>query len=80
MSNGNVYAWGLNNLGNLGVREVIGHLNDKVIIYPKKVNIKEDVRAIDFDLGNDTLLVVLEDGKVYFSGMDDYIPKLIRLP
>ena len=80
MSDGHLYTWGKNNEGNLGQREVVGHLTDSYSTYPKKVNIQSSEKIVSFDLGRNTLLATVESGKVFFSGMTEHIPIEVDLP
>jgi len=61
---GDLYMWGLNSSGQLG-------LNDKVDrLYPVKVNLPSDVRSIV--MGTNFSVVLLEDGTVMAAGDNTY--------
>lgn len=71
-SDGNLYAWGENSLGALGIRDNLTHRVDDVALIPTPIanSFFQGEKIRDFDLGQDTLLVLTENNKVYFSGLD----------
>lgn len=72
MSDGNLYSWGRNNEGSMGIRENLGHVTDQVAYLPTKVvdHCFKNEKVVDFAVGENSLVIVTDKNKVYWSGLD----------
>ncbi|KRX03451.1 Regulator of chromosome condensation 1/beta-lactamase-inhibitor protein II [Pseudocohnilembus persalinus] len=72
MSDGNLYSWGKNNQGSLGIRQNLGHRTDDVATLPTKVANQyfKDHSIVDFSVGENSLVILTDNNEVYWSGLD----------
>ncbi|KAH7175351.1 regulator of chromosome condensation 1/beta-lactamase-inhibitor protein II [Dactylonectria macrodidyma] len=68
--NGQVWGWGLNNFGEIGVESNAGE-DDAVILRPAKITYLEDYNITDIDGGEHHSLACSEDGKLITWGRVD---------
>jgi len=80
-SNGNIYAWGINNQGQLGTGGGSGKDYTDTEKFPTLV-VKSNpaVKYVDFSCGENTMLIKDELGNLYRTGLKvDYVPGIIEL-
>jgi alpha-tubulin suppressor-like RCC1 family protein len=80
-SSGNLYAWGMNNQGQLGTGGGTGKDytdTEKFPTFVSKTNL--GIKYVDFSCGENTMLIKDEIGNLYKTGLKvDYVPSLIHL-
>lgn len=80
-SSGNLYAWGINNQGQLGNGGGTGKDYTDTEKFPTLV-IKSNpgIKYVDFSCGENTMLIKDEMGNLYKTGLKiDYVPSIIEL-
>ncbi|EGR32219.1 regulator of chromosome condensation, putative [Ichthyophthirius multifiliis] len=72
LSDGNLYSFGKNDQGQLGIRLNLGHTNDKLAVSPTPVNnvAYKGQNIVDFDTGKNTLVILTDQNQVFFSGLE----------
>jgi len=80
-SNGNIYAWGINNQGQLGTGGGTGKdYTDTEKIPTLVVKNTPGIKYVDFACGENTMLIKDELGQLYKTGLKvDYVPNIIEL-
>lgn len=81
--NGQLYGWGYNDLGQLGVKKDMGVELYDIIDHPTKINDAniKGKKIIDFDLGNDISVILTENNEVYWAGLKlVYEPQRVDFP
>jgi len=71
MSDGGLYGWGANEFGQMGIKSDIGVEIYETAPFPTPVindDIK-DLKIIDYKLGENIMIVLAEDNKVFWSGL-----------
>ncbi|KAF5008778.1 hypothetical protein FDECE_4969, partial [Fusarium decemcellulare] len=68
--NGQVYGWGLNNFGEIGVESNAGE-DDAVILHPAKLTYLKDYKITDIDGGEHHSLACSEEGELLTWGRVD---------
>ena len=77
-----LYGWGSNEAGQMSTQTEMGVEMYESVIFPQKIEQKYHgyQKVIDFEVGEDTVVVVTEDEKVYWAGMKiNYELKLMPL-
>lgn len=56
----------------MGIRENLGHNTDEIAYLPTKVvnNAFKDEKIVDFSVGENSLVILTDKNKVYWSGLD----------
>lgn len=67
---GNVYAWGLNNFGQLGMKDFAGE-EDAYVLKPKIVEALKDLNVKDFSGGSHHSYWITKGGDMLFAGRVD---------
>ncbi len=77
MSDGNLYGWGSNESGQMGIKTEIGVEMYETANFPTMVingQFKGE-KIVDFDISEDIMVVLLANNEVYWSGMKlEYAP------
>ena len=69
LEDGNLYAWGSNESGQMGTRTEIGVEIYETANFPTWVvndNFKSGIN-VDYDIGEDVTAILLDDNQVYFT-------------
>jgi len=70
MSNNKLYGWGANDSGQIGVESEIGVEMFETCNFATAIETgRKDMKVVDFDLGENTTVILLENGEVWWSGM-----------
>lgn len=83
LSDGNLYAWGTNESGQMGVQSEIGVELYETQNFPTQVkNIEfKNNKVVDYEIGEDCMVILLDNNEVWWTGMRlEYRPKLLKLP
>ena len=76
---GNLYAWGINNQGQLGTGGGTGKDYTDTEKFPTLVIKNPGIKFVDFTCGENTMLIKDVEGNLYKTGLKvDYIPSLIE--
>lgn len=82
MSDGNLYGWGSNESGQMGIKTEIGVEMYETANFPTNV-VSEKIgqnNIKDFDISEDTMVILTKDNKVYWCGMKlEYTPIEMKL-
>ena len=80
---GNLYGWGSNEAGQMGIKNEIGVELYETANFPTAV-VNEDFanqKIVDFDIGEDIMAILLNNNEVYWSGIRmAYKPERLKLP
>eukprot|EP01016_Furgasonia_blochmanni_P044116 TRINITY_DN6095_c0_g1_i3.p2 TRINITY_DN6095_c0_g1~~TRINITY_DN6095_c0_g1_i3.p2 ORF type:complete len:225 (+),score=68.31 TRINITY_DN6095_c0_g1_i3:756-1430(+) len=83
MSDGNLYGWGSNDSGHLGIRSDLGIEMYETTNFPTPM-INEDFKNAkikDYAIGENISIVLLDNNEVYWSGLRlAYKPERLKLP
>jgi len=83
MSDGNIYGWGSNESGQMGIKTEIGVEIYETANFPTPI-VNEDFigkKIVDLDIGEDIMVILLETNEVFWCGIKmAYKPELLRLP
>lgn len=84
MNDGNLYAWGCNEFGQMGIKNEIGVEIYETANYPINIHtddFPEGAKVVDFAVGENITAILLDNNEVYWSGKRiAYKPERIKLP
>jgi len=82
-NDGTLWAWGLNEQGQLGAKMEIGIEMHETVGYPTKIpsDKLKGKKVVDFDISENTGVILTDTNEVYWMGLRlAYEPTLVRLP
>jgi len=83
LEDGNLYAWGSNESGQMGTKTEIGVEIYETANFPTPV-VNDDFKSskiLDYDIGEDVTAILLENNDVFWSGSKlAYKPEKLKLP
>jgi alpha-tubulin suppressor-like RCC1 family protein len=82
MSDGNLYGWGSNESGQMGIKTEIGvEMYETANFATPVVNdLMKGKKIVSFDISEDIMTILLDNNDVLWSGMKlEYTPSLLKL-